>query len=68
MISWFCLIEYMQHSFEQSGLSTVLSREPVHDTYAMRSGTFPSLGRRTVLNGRVGARRRSICMPVITLG
>ena len=49
MMSWFCLIEYMQQILEQSGLSTVWSREPVHITYAMRSGTLPSLGRRTVL-------------------
>ena len=32
----------------------------------MRSGTLPSPGRRIVLNGRVGASRRSICMPVMT--
>ena len=31
MINWFCLIEYMQHSFEHSGLPTCLSREPVHE-------------------------------------
>ena len=66
MISWFCLIEYMQQNFEQSGLPTVWSREPVHITYATRSGTRPSPGRSTVLYGRVGASRRSICMPVIT--
>src|SRR5664279_1732275 len=56
----------MQQNFEQSGLLTVSSREPVHRTYAMRSGTLPSPGRRIVLNGRVGASRRSICMPVMT--
>ena len=66
MISWFCLMEYMQQNREQSGLPTVSSREPVHSTYAMRSGTLPSPGRRIVLNGRVGASRRSICMPVMT--
>ncbi len=32
MISWFCLIEYMQQNREQSGLPTVSSREPVHIT------------------------------------
>ena len=31
MMSWFCLIEYMQQNFEQSGLPTCLSREPVHE-------------------------------------
>ena len=66
MISWFCLIEYMQQNFEQSGLPTVSSREPVHITYAIRSGTLPSLGRSTVLYGRVGASSRSICTPVMT--
>ncbi len=30
MSSVFCLIEYMQQKREQSGLSTVSSREPVH--------------------------------------
>ena len=54
MMSWFCLIEYMQQIFEQSGLPTVLSREPVHMTKPMRSGTLPSPGRSTVLYGRVG--------------
>src|SRR5487761_2285588 len=58
----------MQQTFEQSGFPTVLSREPVQDTKAMRSGILPSLGRNTVLYGRVGASRRSICIPVITLG
>jgi len=32
----------------------------------MLSGTLPSLGRSTALYGRVGASRRSICMPVMT--
>ncbi len=32
MISWFCLIEYMQQKREQSGLPTCSSREPVHMT------------------------------------
>src|SRR5665811_1580068 len=66
MISWFCLIEYMQQKREQRGLPTVSSREPVHRTYAIRSGTLPSPGRRIVLKGRVGASRRSICIPVMT--
>ena len=32
MISWFCLMEYMQQNREQSGLPTCSSREPVHMT------------------------------------
>ena len=64
--SWFCLIEYMQQNREHSGLPTVSSRDPVHSTYAIRSGTLPSPGRRIVLNGRVGASSRSICIPVMT--
>ncbi len=68
MISWFCLIEYMQQNFEHSGLPTLSSRDPVHITYAIRAGVLPSLGRRTLGNGRVGRRgSRSICIPVITL-
>ena len=67
MISWLCLMEYMQQMREQSGLPTCASREPVHMMKAMRSGTLPSPGRTTALNGRVGASRRSICMPVMTL-
>ena len=30
MISWLCLIEYMQQIREHSGLPTCASREPVH--------------------------------------
>jgi hypothetical protein len=64
--SWFCLIEYMQQNREHSGLPTCSSREPVHRMYAIRSGTLPSPGRRMVLNGRVGASSRSMCIPVMT--
>ena len=68
MRSWACLIEYMQQTREQSRLSTVQSREPVQRTKAMFDGAFPSEGRTTALNGRVGDRIRSICIAVITFG
>ena len=32
MMSWFCLIEYMQQNLEHSGLPVVSSREPVQET------------------------------------
>ena len=32
MMSWFCLTEYMQQTFEHNGLPDVLSRDPVHET------------------------------------
>ena len=47
--SWACLIEYMQQTREQSRLSTVQSREPVHRTKAMLDGAIPSEGRTTAL-------------------
>ena len=68
MMSWACLMVYMQHTLEQSELPMVQSREPVHMTKAMLSGYSPSEGRSVWLKGLVGDTSRSICMAVMTLG
>jgi hypothetical protein len=70
-------MEYMQQIWEQIGLfegatlqvrklPRLESRDPVHNMYAIFPGAFPSPGRNTLLNGRVGAISRSICIESMT--
>ncbi len=61
------LVAYMQQIVEQYGLRW--SREPTHCSQAMRRGTRPSDGRRTLPSvGPEREARRSYCIEVMTLG